>query len=154
MHEYSTCALAQANGCGYVAYQQWRLGVDFGDGKHCWECGLSQSICRRLERPVQRVQCIGQQEGRDRWVECEYLDIMLPSIFILHQQQNLHKVVVVVGFQGMYNSLDLWEWLNSTCKGFGEVWESNWMATWAWICKIYIEAGQAEGKAWAMYIGR
>jgi hypothetical protein len=71
-HEYSDCIEARANGCGFEAYKQWREEVDFGQAKHCWECGLSQRICRRLERLV------GQR------MPCEYADIMLPSIFILH----------------------------------------------------------------------
>ena len=40
-----------------------------------------------------------------------------------------------VGFQGEYNSEDLWEWLNETADGWGLEWESNWMKTWEAICK-------------------
>jgi hypothetical protein len=61
---------------------------------------------------------------------------MLPSIFILHQQQHLAKGVETVGFQGEYDS-DLYEWLNETAEGFGREWESNWMKTWRAICQMY-----------------
>jgi len=134
LHTYSECTEAVADGCGYNAYQQWRSGVDFGQAKQCWECGLSQRICRRLERPA------GQ------WLPCEYAGIMLPSIFIVQQQQHLAKIVQAVGFQGMYDSDDLWEWLNETAEGFGAEWSSNWMKTWMFICKIYTDTARAEGK--------
>jgi len=97
LHAYSECTKAQADGCEFAAYKQWREGINFGQAKHCWECGLSQSICRRLE------QAANQQ------VACEYADIMLPTMFILHQQQNLRQLVKGVGFQGTYDSEDLWE---------------------------------------------
>jgi len=86
LHRYSDCTEAKADGCGFAVYKQWRSGIDFGEAKHCWKCGLSQRICRRLERPG------GQQQP------CEYADIMLPSIFILHQRQQLKKLVLEVGF--------------------------------------------------------
>ena len=137
LHAYSECTKAQADGCEFAAYKQWREGINFGQAKHCWECGLSQSICRRLE------QAANQQ------VACEYADIMLPTMFILHQQQNLRQLVKGVGFQGTYDSEDLWEWLNRTAEGWGREWESNWIATWMLICQLYIKIAKAEGEAWA-----
>src|ERR1035438_8279236 len=71
LHIYSECSQAKADKCGFVAYSKWREGVDLGQLQHCWECGLSQSICQRAE-------------GKREW--CEYTDIMLPGIFILHQR--------------------------------------------------------------------
>jgi hypothetical protein len=66
-----------------------------------------QYVYRRLEgQPNQQV-------------VCEYPEIMLPSIFILQQQQHLPKIVRAAGFQGKYDSEDLWEWLNRTAEGFG-----------------------------------
>lgn len=126
LHEYNDCLEAEANQCGFVAYEQWRPKVDFGQAKHCYECGLSQSICRRLERPKE-----------DR-LPCEYSNIMLPSIFILQQDQHLEKMARELGFQGDYGSDDLWEWLNGTAEGWGLEWESNWMELWALICTTYI----------------
>jgi hypothetical protein len=82
---------------------------------------------------------------------CEYADIMLPSIFILQQQQqHLGKIVEAVGFQGEYSSDDLWEWLNETAEGFGQERWSNWMETWATICDTYIEMAQGANKEWAL----
>src|SRR5438045_529012 len=52
LHAYDDCFNAEADGCGFIAYERWRDSIDFGQAKHCWECGLSQSICRRLERPA------------------------------------------------------------------------------------------------------
>jgi hypothetical protein len=54
---------------------------------------------------------------------------MLPGIFILHQRGHLAAIVEAVGFQGEYNSEDLWEWLNETADAWGLEWESNWMKT-------------------------
>jgi len=57
LHAYHECRQAEAGRCGYTAYQRWQEGVDLGT-KHCWECGLSQSICRRWEQAAsQQVQC-------------------------------------------------------------------------------------------------
>ena len=41
LHEYIECSYAEADGCGFDAYLEWRGGVSFGQAKHCWECGLS-----------------------------------------------------------------------------------------------------------------
>jgi hypothetical protein len=131
-HEYDDCLNAKESGYGFVAYQKWREGIDFGQAKHCWECGLCQSICRRLERPV------GER------LPCEYMDIMLPSIFILQQDRHLQKMVEMIGFQGDYYSDDLWEWLNGTAEGFGQEWLSNWMEVWATICQTYINMGKVD----------
>jgi hypothetical protein len=136
LHTYDDCMDAEMDKCGYIAYQQWREGVDFGQAKHCWECGLSQSICRRLERP----------EGER--LPCEYPQIMLPSIFILHQRQYLQPIVKAVGFQGEYSSEDLWEWLNETAEGWGREWQSNWMKTWQRICERYTEMAKEAGEEW------
>jgi superfamily II DNA helicase RecQ len=137
LHTYRECLDAEAEGCGFAAYQQWREGIEFRQAKHCWECGLSQRICRRLEREA------GDQQP------CEYADIMLPSIFILQQQQHLDKMVAAAGFQGdCHNDCqneDLQEWLNGTAEGFGQEWESNWMETWATICETYIEMVEGLG---------
>jgi len=119
-HDYFDCTLAAASGCGKERYQAWREKVDFGKSKHCWECGLSQQICRRLE------------DGRP----CEYPDVMLPGIFILHAEEHLQSIVEVVGFQGE-NEKDMWEWMRGVKEGFGTEWESNWMGAWRAICQVY-----------------
>ena len=134
LHAYSKCGAAQADQCGYAAYQQWREEVDFGQARHCWSYRLSQSICQRLEQ-------LGQQ------LEYKYSEVMLPSMFILYQRQHLVKVAEAVGFQG--KNSDLYEWLNKTAEGFGWEWQSNWMETWMLICQMYIKLAQAEGEAWA-----
>jgi hypothetical protein len=101
---------------------------------------LSQRVCWRLERG-----------GKNAEHEpCEYADIMLPSIFVLHQRQHLCKIVKTVGFQGDYNSEDLGEWLNNTDEGFGQEWESNWIETWQTICDTYIEIAQTANEEWAL----
>jgi hypothetical protein len=91
---------------------------------------LSQSICQRLERTEKEVveEGVGGV-GVGKRQACEYTDIMLPSIFILHCQQHLGKMVQVAGFQGMYNNKDLWEWLNEAAEGFEQEWQSNWIKT-------------------------
>jgi hypothetical protein len=124
LHEYNDCFNAEVNRCGNVEYYHWRPKVFFKKVKHCWECGLSQRICRRMET-----------EETEDWLPCEYAEIMLPSIFILHQQERLAAIVEAVGFQGEYDSEDLWEWLNETAGEWGLEWESNWMKTWEAICR-------------------
>jgi len=141
LHAYTECLHAEAKGCGFKAYQQWREGVSFGQAKHCWECGLSQRVCRRLER--------GKGKNGE-YPACEYTNIMLPSIFVLHQQQHLATLVEAVGFQGEYSSDDLQEWLNERAEGFGQEWESNWMETWQIICNSRIEMAQAGNEEWAL----
>ena len=136
LHAYRDCRAAQDEQCGVGQYHQWREDISFGQAKHCWECGLSQRICRRLEAP-------------EKQLACEYAEIMLPGIFILHQRQYLQRVVEAVGFQGTYDGEDLWEWLNGTAEGFGREWESNWMETWKLICQLYMKMAKAEGQAWA-----
>lgn len=85
-HKYSDCREAEANGFGCVAYTQWQKRIDFGRAKHCWECGLCQSMCRRLEQP------------KGERLPCEYMDIMLPSMFVLQRNQHLQKIVEMIGF--------------------------------------------------------
>ena len=123
LHEYKDCFNARANQCGYREYWQWRSEVSFNVIRHCWGCGLSQRICRRME---------AKKEERK---PCEYPQIMLPSIYILHHCGHLAGIVQEVGFQGDYNSKDLWEWLDRTAEGWGLEWESNWMKTWEAICR-------------------
>ena len=101
-HAYKDCSEAEASGCGIGQHEVWREGIDLGQYQHCWKCGLSQKICRRLED--------------DGW--CEYPEVMLPGIFVLHQRQHLQGIVEAAGFQGDYEQ-DVWEWL----KG---VWGRGW----------------------------
>jgi hypothetical protein len=87
LHIYNDCPEAKADECGFAVYQQWRKEIDLGAFQHCWKCGLSQDMCRGLEddRP------------------CEYPEIMLPAMFILHRREYLGPIVEIVGFQGDYN---------------------------------------------------
>jgi hypothetical protein len=132
-HTYDDCMEAEMDRCGFIAYEQWRERIDFGQAKHCWQCGLSQRICRRLERPE------GQRQA------CEYPAVMLPSMFVLLQLGELQAVVEAVGFQGTYGSEDLYEWLNEPAEGFGREWPSHWMETWQRICVMYGEWQERQG---------
>ncbi len=125
LHTYNNCPEAEADKCGFAAYQQWREGIDLKAFQHCWKCGLSQDICRGLEdnKP------------------CEYPKIVLPGMFILHRRQHLGPIVETVGFQGDYNQ-DVWEWFNEIAEGFGSRWESNWMKTWEMVCQMYTSMTQ------------
>lgn len=127
-HTYAECSAAIAAGCGKQAYEQWREGIDLGQYQHCWKCGLSQRVCRRLEE--------------DGW--CEFPEVMLPGIFILHGSGHLQAVVETVGFCGSYEA-DVWEWMASVGEGFGSEWESNWMGTWRQVCQMY-ESMSREGE--------
>lgn len=127
-HAYKDCWQAVESGCGIAAYEAWREKVDLGTFQHCWKCGLSQRICRRLED--------------DGW--CEYPEVMLPGIFILYQEQHLQVIVEAAGFQGDY-AVDIWEWLKEVGEGFGQDWESNWMKTWRMACEIYARMIEEDG---------
>lgn len=121
-HSYAECLAAEANGVGYRSFQTWREDLDFGkEFGHCFDCGLSQKMCRK-------------QETREA---CEYMDVMLAGIYILHKQGFLIGAVEGVGFQGDY-SVDLWEWMKEEGEGFGSIIESNWMKTWRQVCIIYL----------------
>ena len=65
--------------------------MEFGkEYSHCFDCGLSQTMCRK------------QETGE----ACEYIDVMLAGIYILYEQGFLISAVQGVGFQGDY-SVDL-----------------------------------------------
>jgi hypothetical protein len=119
-HGYKDCTSAEESGCGYGKYKGWREGVDLGTYQHCWKCGLSQKVCRRLED--------------DGW--CEYPEVMLPGLYILHRNGHLQGIAEAVGFQGDFE-VDVWEWMKEIGEGFGAVWESNWMGTWRMACEMY-----------------
>lgn len=125
-HSYDECVQAEAGQCGRQEYIAWREGIDLGQYQHCWKCGLSQKICRRLED--------------DGW--CEYPEVMLAGL--LHQRQHLQGIVETVGFQGSYEQ-DIWEWLGRVGEGFGREWESNWMRAWRMVCQMY-DMMRQEGK--------
>lgn len=67
---FGLCEWMGVRQCGVTVYEAWRENVDLGTFQHCWKCGLSQRICRRLED--------------DGW--CEYPEVMLPGIFILYHE--------------------------------------------------------------------
>jgi RecQ zinc-binding len=166
LHTYSNCRKAEAEGCGFDKYEQWREGVNFGQAKHCWQCGLSQSICRRLERQEKgkrvdrRGRGGGRQEQGQMQEECEYAGIMLPSMFILQQsQQHLYKIAQLLGFRGEWSSgsggsmelgEDFQDWLNEPRARFGQEWWSNWMEVWIEICATYINMARKEKQVWAL----
>jgi superfamily II DNA helicase RecQ len=126
-HEYVDCKEAKHTSCDIGEYKQWRKGIDMRRLKHCWECGLSQRICRRLE---------GIGENRER--SCEYGNVMLVGIFILDQREGLQGIIQQVGYQGDYGK-DIWQWMNEEREGWGLEWESNWMITWRHVCRKYIK---------------
>ena len=126
LHKYNDCFNVEASQCGNMAYYYQRLKVFFKKVKHCQECGLLQRIYQRMET----------KETKDQLL-CKYAKIMLPSIFILHQQERLAAIVEAVGFQGEYNSEDLQEQLNKTAREWGLKWESNQMKTWEAICRKF-----------------
>ena len=132
LYEYNDCFNAEVNQCRNVEYYHQRLKVFFKKVKHCQKCGLLQRIYQRMET----------KETKDQLL-CEYAKIMLPSIFILHQQECLAAIVEAVGFQGEYDSEDLQEWLNKTAREQGLEWESNQMKTQEAICrKLSIVVGR------------
>jgi hypothetical protein len=92
-HTYAECFPAVANQVGYQDFQKWRENLDFGkEFRHCFDYRLSQKMCRK------------QETGE----ACEYIDVMLAGIYILHEQGFLISVVQGVGFQGDY-LVDLWD---------------------------------------------
>ena len=125
-HEYVDCKQAIYARCDIRVYKQWRKEINIGKSGHCWSCGLSQKICRRLEG-----------KGKEGEGKCEYANVMLVGIFILNEQRGLQDIVKQVGFRGEFPK-DVWQWMDQVREGWGSVWESNWMATWRYVCKKYI----------------
>lgn len=122
-HTYAKCFQAQADGVGWDGFQVWREKLNFGrEFGHCFDCGLSQKMCPKPE--------VGGT--------CEYMDIMLPGIYILYQKRFLVNAVEGVGFQGDYQK-DLWEWMQGDAEGFGAVVETNWIKTWREVCVIFLQ---------------
>jgi superfamily II DNA helicase RecQ len=121
VHKYEKCAVAVGKQCGYVEFQEWRKTVQFGGSKHCWKCGLSQEMCRGLERGI----------------GCEYPDMMMPGIYLLHQCEHLQGVAETAGFHGDYRK-DFWEWMQEEGEGFGRVRESHWIGVWRQVCYMYL----------------
>lgn len=121
VHKYEECPVAVSKQCGYIGFQEWRKTVQFGGSKHCWKCGLSQEMCRGLERGI----------------GCEYPDIMMPGIYLLHQGKHLQGVAETAGFHGDYEQ-DFWEWMQEEGEGFGRVRESHWIGVWRQICYMYL----------------
>ena len=119
-YKYVDCKGARYKRCDIRVYRQWRKGIDMERSGNCWECGLSQKICRRME-------------GKGA---CEYPNVMLVGIFILNEQGVLEEIAKQVGFRGKC-SKDMWKWMNEEREGWGSVWESNWMVTWRQVCKEY-----------------
>jgi len=119
-HRYETCHAAVESQCQYPRFQEWRVAQDLGQCKHCWKCGLSQEMCRGLERGI----------------GCEYPDIMMPGLYLLHMHQHLAGVAETAGFQGDYEA-DFWDWIKEEGMGFGSVIESNWIKVWRQVCIIY-----------------
>jgi hypothetical protein len=82
-HIYAECSPAKANNVGYCNFQKWQENVEFGkEFIYCFDCGLSQEMCWK-------------QETREA---CEYIDVMLAGIYILHKKGFLISAVQGVGF--------------------------------------------------------
>ena len=145
-HPYDDCLEAEAHGCGPREYTLWRRGIDLGTFQHCWLCGLPQEVCRRFA------------DGVDRG-HCEYPDLMLPGLLILHHQYGLGQLLQTPGFHFPFQDQDqdqdqdrasaghqrqaqdpqeLWEWMGKTSDGRGQRWESNWVWTWRRLCDRYL----------------
>ncbi|KAH8800934.1 P-loop containing nucleoside triphosphate hydrolase protein [Xylogone sp. PMI_703] len=102
IHEYTDCELASRAGCGMVAYEQWREEVRLDVGQQCWECGLTQELCRRVERGL---------------AECEYSMVMLVGIFIMMQQEaGWRRIGWDIGFRGQSRK-EIVQWMGHQERG-------------------------------------
>lgn len=88
-HSYDSCTRAYTHGCGHERFLQWLPTLELRAGQDCYRCGLSQSVCRWVE------------EGG----ECEYRQVAVQGMFILHQLRILQDIVEGVGFTGPYKEL-------------------------------------------------
>ena len=119
-HCHRECVEAQRNQCGVSLYQQWRQGLVLACSHQCFQCGLSQSICRGVEE--ERL--------------CEYPYLMLPGMFFLSQVGQLLPICYEVGFGG--EETRLWQWLNLNGEGEFGAREVNWMRVWRRVGEIYL----------------
>jgi superfamily II DNA helicase RecQ len=124
-HCHGECPHAYKQKCDLVAYQQWRLQVQLAPRGQCFQCGLSQGICRAIE-----------EQGK-----CLYPHLILPAIFFLQQVGQLYQICQEVGFSG--GEEWQWQWMNRQGEsGFGQV-EINWMRVWRRVGQIYIEVKES-----------
>jgi hypothetical protein len=123
-HEYGECHMAMANQCGMERYEQWRTTITLEAGQQCWECGLTQELCRRVEQKA---------------AQCQYEGVMLVGIFIMMQQEQWIRMGWDIGFQG-YQAGDILKWMGQWESNgvIGGRWEPNWMRMWRWICRVYM----------------
>lgn len=114
------CMDAMKSQCHLSEFHRWRAGIDLTGLKHCYICGLPQDMCRFV----------------DTGTPCEYPQVMLLSLFVLHSQGTLAGVVDSVGFRGKYEK-DLWDWMKREEQGKGLKWESNLMRVWREVCHLF-----------------
>ena len=80
------CKAAESRRYGMKLYNKWWNRIDLKGLKHCYKCGLPQSICRFIENGSL----------------CEFPKVIFPGLFILRQSENLETITHSVGFQGEY----------------------------------------------------
>ena len=68
--------------CGIKLYNKWWSRIDLKGLKHCYKCGLPQSVCRFVENGSL----------------CKFLKVIFLGLFVLRQCENLKTIVCLVGF--------------------------------------------------------
>ena len=125
-HEHRDCTQARHRDCDIEAYRQWRSRLQLAARHQCFQCGLSQSMCRAVEEQT----------------PCTYPHLMLPGLFFLQQVGQLLAVCREVGFRG--GAERQWQWMNGQGEeAFGRQ-EINWMRVWRRVAEKYLEAGDGE----------
>ena len=119
-HTIENCKAAEARRCGMKLYNKWWSRIDLKGLKHCYKCGLPQSVCRFVENGSL----------------CEFPKVIFPGLFVLRQCENLETIVRLVGFQGEYEG-ELWGWMKRMEQGEGLEWESNLMRVWRQVCIVF-----------------
>ena len=123
-HSHGECPKAAQQGCSLQAYQQWRRRLQLAPTGQCFRCGLAGSLCTAIE------------QGR----KCSYYHILLPGVWILHQQGELASMCRAAGYAGEYEDdgwQGQWQWLREeSTSQFGEP-VLNWMLVWAEVQRQY-----------------
>ena len=81
-HTLENCKAAETRRCGMKLYNKWWSRIDLKGLKHCYKCGLPQSVCRFVENGSL----------------CEFPKVIFPGLFVLRQCENLKTIIRLVGF--------------------------------------------------------
>ena len=103
-HEYETCSEAPEMDCSMTEYWEWHRGIELGKLQESLSAA-PRDICHRIDQAAAQAQQSGQPGQRG---QCNYLNIVLAGMFIMHKLDSLCNIVKCIGFGSDYEG-DVWE---------------------------------------------